>query len=138
MDLSLLIHPAIAATAVLLVSTAYLLKKGKRLHFRLHYLAGILAFTLSMVAFPVGLYYVATLGFSRFPFTLIFHSADFVLAIGLMLVQGGLGMSMLLFGRKRGIYAIHRRLSKYVVAVFLLQGSLGLLLLYGILPFVLN
>jgi len=47
MDLTLLIHPVIVAGAVLMVLTAYLPKTRKKLHFRLHYAAGILAFSLS-------------------------------------------------------------------------------------------
>lgn len=43
---------------------------------------------------------------------------------------------MLLFGRKREAYRTHKRMAKYVLVVFLLQGALGLLTLYGILPFV--
>jgi len=137
MDLTLLIHPAIAGGAVLMVVTAYLLKTRKKLYFRLHYAAGILAFSLSMVAFPLGLYLVfVNGGVSSFPGALVFHTVDFFAAVGLIVVQGGLGMGMLLFGRKREAYRTHKRMAKYVLVVFLLQGALGLLTLYGILPFV--
>jgi hypothetical protein len=137
MDLILLIHPAIAAGAVVTVVAAYLLKTQKKLYFRLHYAAGILAFALSMVAFPLGLYIVLTNGgVSVFPEALIFHTVNFVVAVGLIVFQGALGMSMLLFGRKRGDFRSHKRVAKYVVVVFLLQGVLGLLTLYGILPYV--
>src|ERR1700688_1388622 len=98
MDLALLIHPAIAASAVLSVVTAYLLKTRRKLYFRLHYAAGILAFSLTMVAFPLGLYCVLTSGgVSQFPEALIFHSVNFFVAVGLIVIQGGLGMGMLLF-----------------------------------------
>lgn len=137
MDLTLLIHPVIAAGAVLAVVAAYLLKTRKKLYFRLHYAAGILAFALSMVAFPLGLYIVLTNGgISAFPEALIFHTVNFAVAVGLIVVQGALGMRMLLFGRERGDFRLHKRVAKYVVAIFLLQGALGLLTLYGILPFV--
>jgi hypothetical protein len=137
MDLTLLIHPALAASAVLLVVTAYLLKTRKKLYFRLHYAAGILAFSLTMVAFPLGFYFVlANGGVSQFPEALVFHSVNFFAAVGLIFVQGGLGMGMLLFGRRRDVYRKHKRMAKYVVTVFLLQGALGLLTLYGILPLV--
>jgi len=137
MDLVLLIHPAIAAGAVLAVVAAYLLKTRKKLYFQLHYAAGILAFALSMVAFPLGLYIVlANGGVSLFPEVLIFHTVNFVVAVGLIVFQGALGMSMLLFGRDRGDFRAHKRVAKYVVVVFLLQGALGLLTLYGIIPYV--
>ena len=137
MELSLLVHPAIAVGAVVSVLAAYLLKTRKRLYFRLHYAAGILAFALSMTAFPIGLYLVFTNGgVSVFPEALTVHTLSFFAAAGLLVVQGGLGAGMLLFGRKRDVYRTHKRMAKYVLVVFLLQGALGLLTLYGILPFV--
>jgi hypothetical protein len=137
MDLVLLIHPAVAASAVVAVVTAYLLKTRKRLYFRLHYVAGILAFSLSMVAFPLGLYLVLTDGgVAVFPEALVFHTVNFFAAVGLVFVQGALGMGMLLFGRKREAFRAHKRMARYVLAVFLLQGALGVVTLYGILPFV--
>jgi len=137
LDLLLLVHPLIAASAVVLVVTAYLLKTRKRLYFRLHYAAGILAFALAMTAFPLGLYMVLTNGGpSVFPTVILFHTLNVLAVIGLIVVQGGLGMAMLLFGRRRNAYVTHRRTAKYVLSVFLLQGVLGLATLYGILPFV--
>jgi hypothetical protein len=137
MDLILLIHPVIAALAVVMVVTAYLLKTRKKLYFRLHYAAGILAFSLTMIAFPLGLYLVLTGGGpSLFPEALVFHTVNFVAAVGLIVFQGALGMSMLLFGRARDDFRSHKRIAKYVLIVFLLQGALGLLTLYGILPYV--
>ncbi len=137
MDLALLIHPAVAASAVLLVVTAYLLKTRKKLYFRLHYAAGITAFATVIVAFPLGLYFVTTSGgVSQFPEAIVFHTANFFAAMGLILVEGGLGMGMLLFGRRREAFRSHKRLAKYVLSFFLLQGALGLITLYGLLPFV--
>ncbi len=137
MDLSLLIHPIIAASAVLLVATTYLLKSRRKLYFRLHYAAGILAFSLSMFAFPLGLYFVLSSGgVSQFPEEILFHTVNFFAVVGMIVIQGGLGMGMLLFGRRREAYRTHKRLAKYVLAIFLLQGALGLATLYGILPFV--
>jgi hypothetical protein len=136
LDLAL-IHPAMAAGAVLSVMVAYLLKTRRKVYFRLHYAAGIVAFSLAMVAFPLGLYFVLVNGgVSVFPGALVFHTVNFFAAVGLIVIQGGLGMGMLLFGRKRNAYATHRRTAKYVLSVFLLQGVLGLFTLYGILPFV--
>jgi len=137
LDLSLLIHPAIAASAVVAVVTAYLLKARRRMYFRAHYVAGALAFGLAMLAFPVGLYKVLTTGgVSVYPEALTVHTADFFLAMGLISVQGGLGIGMLLLGRRRQVYRTHKRAAKYVLGIFLLQGALGVLTLYGILPVV--
>jgi hypothetical protein len=137
MDLALLIHPVLAASAVLMVVAAYLLKTRKKLYFRLHYAAGILAVALSMVAFPLGFYFVlADGGVSKFPEALVFHTVNFFAAFGLIVVEGALGLGMLLFGRKRDVYRTHKQMAKYVLIVFLLQGALGMLTLYGILPFV--
>jgi hypothetical protein len=139
LDLEALIHPVIAASAVLMVVTAYLLKTRKKLYFRLHYAAGILAFSLTVVAFPLGFYEVLTSGGpSLYPEALVFHTVNFVVVVGLTVFQGALGMSMLLFGRARDDFRSHKRVAKYVLIVFLLQGALGLLTLYGILPYVLG
>ena len=137
MDLGLLIHPALAASAVVLVLATYLLKSRKRQYFRLHYVAGALAFGLSMAAFPLGLYFVASSGgVGVFPEAVVFHTVNLFFVVGVIVVQAGIGMGMLVFGRKRDAFRTHKRLARYVLAVFLLQGALGLLTLYGILPFV--
>jgi len=88
MDLILLIHPALAASAVALVATAYLLKTRRKLYFRLHYAAGILGFSLAMVAFPLGFYFVLTNGgVSQFPDAIVFHTVNFFAAVGLQWSQ---------------------------------------------------
>ena len=105
MDLTLLIHPAFAASIVVLVAAAFLLKTRKRLYFRLHYAMGILASAAAMAVFPLGLYLVLTSGgVSLFPEELVFHTVSFLAAVALIVVQGGLGMGILLFGRKRNVY----------------------------------
>jgi hypothetical protein len=134
--IELLYHPAIAASVVVLVMTSYLLKR-KRQYFRAHYAAGILGFSLFLIAFPVGLDVVSISGgISVFPQQLYFHFANFFLAAALLTAQGALGMSMLLTHRHRRLYAMHKRLAKYVLGVFLLQGLLGLSVLVGILPYI--
>jgi hypothetical protein len=133
----LIVHPTLAAAAVLFIITAYLLKTRRRQYFSAHYTAGILAFSMFVTAFPIGIYEVAESGgLSVFPTVLIFHFANFFVAASLIITQSALGASMLLFGRKRWLYAFHRRLSKYVLAVVLIQGALGLAVLIGILPYV--
>jgi len=71
-----------------------------------------------------------------FPEAVVFHTVNFFAAVELIVVQGGIGMGMLLFGRKTDAYRRHRRMAKYVMGVFLLQGAPGLGTMYGILPFV--
>jgi len=120
-------HPLLAAPIVLLILTAYLLKTRKRQYFVAHYVAGVLAFSFFTIAVPIGLYEVASSGgLAFFPEVLIFHLANFLVAGTLIVTQTILGVGMLIFGRRRWVYAIHRRLSKYVVTIILLQGALGL------------
>jgi hypothetical protein len=127
----------LATAVVLLVITAYLLKTRKRHYFSAHYAVGVTAFAFFVMAFPIGIYEVGVSGGPQvFPAVLIFHFANFAIAAILITVQSALGISMLLIGRRRWLYALHRRLSKYVLAIFLLQGALGLALLVGILPYV--
>jgi hypothetical protein len=133
----LVIHPAIAAAAILLLIITYLLKVRTRQHYLAHYTAGVLTFAMFVVAFPIGLYEVSISpgGAGGFPATLMFHYANFFLAISLVALQSALGMGMLLFGRRRWLYAIHRRLSKYIVVVVLIQGAIGLAVFIGILQY---
>lgn len=135
----LLVHPTLAAAAVLFIVSAYLLKTRKRQYFSAHYAAGVLGFSMFALAFPIAIYEVATTGgLSAYPAVLVFHFANFFVAASLIVTQTALGASMLLFGRRRWIYALHRRLSKYVLAIVLIQGALGLAVLIGILPYVLQ
>jgi hypothetical protein len=133
----LLVHPTLAAASVLFIIAAYLLKTRRRQYFSAHYAAGVLAFSMFALAFPIGLYEVAQSGGEQvFPAVLIFHFANFFIAASLIITQSALGAGMLLFGRRRRLYAFHRRLSKYVLIVVLVQGALGLAVLIGILPYV--
>ena len=133
----LIVHPTLAAAAVLFIIAAYLLKTRRRQYFYAHYAAGILAFSMFVLAFPIGIYEVAKSGGDQvFPTVLIFHFANFFVAASLIITQSALGASMLIFGRRRGLYAFHRRLSKYVLIVVLIQAALGLVVLIGILPYV--
>jgi len=130
---ALIYHPIIMASVVLLVVASYLLKTGKRHRFKAHYAAGISAFSLFLIGFPIGLYEVASSGgLEYFPAVLVFHFANFFVAATLLIIQASLGMSMLLFGRRRRLYAFHKRLSKYVLVVFLVQAILGLAVVIGI------
>jgi hypothetical protein len=133
----LIVHPLLAGVVVLMVISAYLLKTMKRHYFSAHYATGVLAFAFFIMAVPIGVYEVAeTGGPSVYPEVLMFHLLNFGVAGTLIIVQCGLGAAMLLFGRRRRIYALHRLLSKYVLVVVLLQGALGLAVLAGILPYI--
>jgi hypothetical protein len=133
----LIVHPTLAAASVLFIIAAYLLKTRTRQYYSAHYAAGVLAFSMFAMAFPIGIYEVAQSGGeSVFPAVLVFHYANFFVAASLIITQSALGASMLLFGRRRWLYAFHRRLSKYVLVVVLIQGALGLAVLIGILPYV--
>ena len=134
---ALVYHPIIMASVVLLVVAAYLLKTGKRHRFTAHYAAGISAFSLFLLGFPIGLYEVASSGgLQYFPEVLLFHFANFFVAAALLITQTTVGIAMLLLGRRRRLYAFHKRLSKYVVVVMLIQAMLGLAVFIGILSLI--
>jgi len=121
-------HPAIIAVFVLLVVTSYLLKTRTHHYFTAHYVVGIMAISLFAIAVPIALYEVSISGgSSAFPPVIYFHFANFFVAGSLIIVQTALGLGMLVFGRRKELYSIHKRLSKYVLTVILLQAALGLL-----------
>jgi len=71
-----------------------------------------------------------------FPEVLLFHLANFFVAAALLVTQTTVGIAMLLLGRRRRLYAFHKRLSKYVVVVMLIQAMLGLAVFIGILSLI--
>ena len=138
-DPGLFIHPSIAIPATSLVLVAFILKAGRKKYYRAHYLVAMAAFILTAVAIPIGLRAVL-LSYARFmtwPLTLIPHLGMATISAILISVQSGLGIAMLLRKKSRksslGLYRVHSRLGKFVAAAFVIQGLLGLTVLYGIL-----
>jgi plastocyanin len=137
-DPSLFIHPSIAIPATSLVLAAFVLKARKRKYFREHYAVAMAAFILTAVAIPIGLRAVL-LSYARFmtwPLTLIPHLGMATISAILISVQSGLGITMLMRKKSRksslGLYRVHSRLGKFVAAAFVIQGLLGITVLYGI------
>ena len=96
-------------------------------------------FILTAVAIPIGLRAVL-LSYARFmtwPLTLIPHLGMATISAILISVQSGLGITMLMRKKSRksslGLYRVHSRLGKFVAAAFVIQGLLGITVLYGIL-----
>jgi plastocyanin len=139
-DPSLFIHPSIAIPATSLVLAAFVLKARKRKYYREHYAVAMAAFILTAVAIPIGLRAVL-LSYARFmtwPLTLIPHLGMATISAILISVQSGLGITMLMRKKSRksflGLYRVHSRLGKFVAAAFVvIQGLLGITVLYGIL-----
>ena len=138
-DPSLLIHPSIAIPATSLVLVAFILKARRKKYYRAHYIVAMAAFILTAVAIPIGLRAVF-LSYARFmiwPLTLIPHLGMATISAILISVQSGLGITMLLRKKSRksslGLYRVHSRLGKFVAAAFVIQGLLGITVLYGIL-----
>ena len=138
-DPSLLIHPSIAIPATSLVLVAFILKARRKKYYRAHYLVAMTAFILTAVAIPIGLRAVF-LSYARFmiwPLTLIPHLGMATISAILISVQSGLGITMLLRKKSHksslGLYRVHSRLGKFVAAAFVIQGLLGITVLYGIL-----
>jgi plastocyanin len=138
-DPSLFIHPSIAIPATSLVLVAFVLKARKKKYYRAHYAVAMAAFILTAVAIPIGLRAVF-LSYARFmtwPPTLIPHLGMATISAILISVQSGLGITMLLRKKSHksslGLYRVHSRLGKFVAAAFVIQGLLGITVLYGIL-----
>ena len=138
-DPSLFIHPSIAIPATSLVLVAFVLKARRKKYYQAHYAVAMAAFILTAVAIPIGLRAVF-LSYARFmtwPLTLIPHLGMATISAILISVQSGLGITMLLRKKSRksslGLYRVHRGLGKFVAAAFVIQGLLGITVLYGIL-----
>ena len=136
-DPGLFIHPSIAIPATSLVLVAFVLKAGRRKYYRAHYAVAMAGFILTAVAIPIGLRAVL-LSYARFmtwPLTLIPHLSMATISAILISVQAGLGITMFLRKKSRtlGLYRVHSRLGKFVAVAFVIQGLLGITVLYGIL-----
>ena len=138
-DPSLFIHPSIAIPATSLVLVAFVLKARRKKYYRAHYVVAMAAFILTAVAIPIGLRAVF-LSYARFmtwPLTLIPHLGMATISAILISVQSGLGITMLMRKKSHksslGLYRVHSRLGKFVAAAFVIQGLLGITVLYGIL-----
>lgn len=138
-DPSLYIHLSIAIPATSLVLVAFVLKARKKKYYRAHYAVAMAASILTAVAIPIGLRAVF-LSYARFmtwPLTLIPHLGIATISAILISVQSSLGITMLLRKKSRksslGLYKVHSRLGKFVATAFVIQGLLGITVLYGIL-----
>ena len=126
------IHPTIAIAVVILTIITFTLKARKKKFFRAHYASGIITVSLTAIAVSIAYYFAAPVGFDYFPDpNYPFHFALAVPAFTSLFVQGALGITMLIRGRRAGrIYRIHRRLSRLVIVIVPIQGAIGLVVLY--------
>lgn len=138
-DPSLLIHPSIAIPATSLVLVAFVLKARRKKYYRSHYAVATTAFILTAVAIPIGVtaVFLSNARFMTWPIALIPHLGMATISVILISVQSGLGITMFLRKKSHrsslGLYRVHSRLGKLVAAAFVIQGILGMIVLYGIL-----
>ena len=138
-DPSLFIHPIIAIPATSLVIVPLFSRHEGRRYYRAHYAVAMAGFILTAVAIPIGLRAVllSYASFMTWPLTLIPHLGMATISAILISVQSGLGITMLMRKKSRksslGLYRVHSRLGKFVAAAFVIQGLLGITVLYGIL-----
>lgn len=130
------VHPLFSIPAVLFVIGAYLFKRRGKERFLAHYIAGTAGVSLTVVAALIALNTVSMYpqhGANHFLFTLGFHALDAIFVVILVLIQGYMGMSMILFGRTKDRIFNHKFLSKWVLIIYLIQGALGLSILISLL-----
>jgi plastocyanin len=138
-DPSLFIHPSIAIPATSLVLVAFVLKARRKKYYREHYAIAMAATILTAIAIPIGIraVFLSNARFMTWPLTLIPHLGMATISVIIISVQSGLGITLLLRKKSRksslGLYKVHSRLGKFVAAAFVIQGLLGIIVLYGIL-----
>ena len=128
------IHPAAGLlTLLLLTATAWTKLRSKK-YSRLHYSLALVTVLAVIGTIALGLYTIARCDCNNdWPPTLPLHFVIVLLFMVFILGQGTMGVSMLLFGRKRRLFRMHRFNARIVLglaAAAMLLGvtTLGLLL----------
>ena len=128
------IHPAAGLlTLLLLTATAWTKLRSKK-YSRLHYALALVTVLAVIGTFALGLYTFARCDCDDYwPPTLPLHFVIVLLFMVFILGQRTMGVSMLLFGRKRSLFRMHRfnaRIVSGLAAAAMLLGvtTLGLLL----------
>ena len=122
-----LIHPAVAAFAVLLFAATAWTKLGPKKYYRVHYaLAGSMV-TMMIVAIGLAAYaFIRCDCQDDWPLTVFIHGFVAALFLLFLLAQATMGVSMLLFGRKPRLWRTHRRNAKILVGLAVPLILLGL------------
>ena len=113
-----LIHPAVAASAILLLAATAWTKLGPKKYYRVHY--GLAGATVTMMIVAIGLAIYTILRcdcLDDWPPTVFIHGFVALLFLLFLLGQATMGVSMLLFGRKPRLWRTHRRNAKILLGL---------------------
>ena len=121
------IHPAVAASAILLFAATAWTKLGPKKYYRVHYALAGSTVTMMIVAIGLGVYTIVRCDCSDdWPLTVFIHGFVAALFLLFLLAQATMGVTMLLFGRKPRLWRTHRRNAKILVGLAVPLVLLGL------------
>ena len=126
------IHPAVAVLTLLLLTATALSKMRAKKYFRLHYILALATVTGVIITLGLAVYTVARCDCpDDWPVSLFIHLPLAFLLFLFVLGQATMGGSMLLFGRKRRLFRVHRFNARVI------SGLATLVLLLGVTTVVL-
>ena len=121
------IHPGVAVATLLLLSVTAWSKMRSRKYFRLHYVLASATVAAVLLTFGLAVYTVLRCDCNDdWPLSLVVHLPVALLLTGFVLGQATMGVGMLLFGRKRRLFRVHRLNARIVL------GLAGMVLLLGV------
>ena len=113
-----LIHPAVAAFAILLLAATAWTKLGPKKYYRLHYALAGATVTMMIVAIGLGIYTIVRCDCGDdWPPSVFIHGFVALLFFLFLLGHATMGVSMLLFGRKPRLWRTHRRNAKILLGL---------------------
>ena len=121
------IHPAVAIlTLSLLTATAFTKMRSKK-YFRLHYTLALTTVIGVTITFGLAVYTVVRCDCADdWPASFFVHLSLALLLMVFVLTQATMGVSMLLFGRKRRLFRAHQFNARIVLGTATLVLLLGL------------
>ena len=127
------IHPAVAILTLLLLTTTALTKMRSKKYFRLHYTLALATVAGVIITLGLAVYTVVRCDCDDdWPVSFFIHLPLAFLLFLFILGQATMGVSMLLFGRKRRLFRAHRfnaRIVSGLATVVLLLGVTTVVLL---------
>ena len=127
MEASLWIHPAVAIVTLLLLGATALSKMRRKKYYRVHYSLASATVVGVIVTFGLAVNAVVSCDCpDDWPVTLFIHFPIALILTGLVLGQATMGVTMLLFGRKRRLLRTHRINARIIL------GSAAMVLVLGL------
>ena len=127
MEASLWIHPAVAVVTLLLLGATALTKMRRKKYYRVHYSLASATVVGVIVTFGLAVNAVVSCDCpDDWPVTLFIHFPIALILTGLVLGQATMGVTMLLFGRKRRLLRTHRINARIIL------GSAAMVLVLGL------